>query len=79
MSRGSCQLVVQLVTLSSTLRQYGSRKVEHRQPLANLGCHSDSTALLVPSGVPPAVQKVQSGPIRRGSQMVEVEAGQGPG
>jgi hypothetical protein len=43
------------------------------------GCHSDFTALLVPPGVPPAVQTVQTGPIRRGSQMVNVEAGQGPG
>jgi hypothetical protein len=43
------------------------------------GCHSDFTALLVPPGVPPAVQAVQTGPIRRGSQMVEVEAGQGRG
>jgi hypothetical protein len=39
------------------------------------GSHSDFTALLVP----PAVQKVQPGPIRRGSQMVKVEAGQGRG
>ena len=35
------------------------------------GSHSDFTALLVP----PAVQKVQPGPIRHGSKMVEVEAG----
>ena len=39
------------------------------------GSHSDFTALLVP----PAYQKVRPGPIRRGSQLVEVEAGQGSG
>jgi len=43
------------------------------------GCHSDFTALLGPPGVPPPVQTVQTGPIRRGSQMVKVDAGQGRG
>jgi hypothetical protein len=65
---------------SSTLHQYGSHKVEHRQPARESGgCHSDFTALLVRPGMPPAVQTVQTGPIRRGSQMVKVDAGQGRG
>jgi hypothetical protein len=66
--------------LSSTLHQYGSHKVEHRQPLANLaGVIRTSLRCLWPPGVPPPVQTVQTGPIRRGSQMVKVDAGQGRG
>ena len=64
----------------STIHQYGSHKVEHRQPLANLaGVIRTPLRCLFPGCGPLAVQKVQPGPIRRGSQMVEVEAGQGPG
>ena len=67
----------QQVAIGGCGRQTPPPPVSSPVPVRNLALLLEHAACS--PGVALAVQKVQPGPIRRGSEVVEVEAGQGPG